>query len=135
MSQQWVWVKSNTPPKCKLAKYEKQAIQAKADQFVASYYRPHFIKPPPPEPQANYIDDFSTRWHGAYFYFTARYACPGPNTISLFFDIDFARLGYFSRDNYNLWARRHNDQWMLLYENVALPACFERMQNDPWFQF
>jgi len=79
------------------------------------------------------IVDYSTKWHGAYLQFIAKYACPGPNALSPSFESIFARLGYFGRDSWNIWARRHNDQWMLLGGGMTLPECFEEMRTNPWF--
>lgn len=69
-----------------------------AEKFLEEYCRPTFIQPPPANPRFNYIVAFSAVWHGSYLRFTARYACPGPNALAPFFDVAFARLGYFSRD-------------------------------------
>jgi hypothetical protein len=135
MSRNHVWVLSDTPPKCTLDRWAKQALVAKAEAFITDFYRPTFIQPPPADPQFNYIVDFSARWHGAYLLFTAHYACPGPNALSPSFETNFARLGYFSRDHFNLWARRHNDQWMVLASDLTLDAAFAEMRSNPWFHF
>ena len=135
MPKEWVWVQTGIPPKCKLSKWQKEALKAKADKFVQDYYKATFIRPPPEDARFNYIVDFSTEWHGAYLRFIARYACPGPNAISPFFETAFARLGYFRNDAWSLWARRHNDQWIVLDHQIALEECFEHMRNNPWFQF
>lgn len=92
MSRNFIWVKSDTPPKCKLDRWAKQALVAKAEAFIADFYRPTFINPPPADPQFNYIVAFSARWHGSYLLFTAKYACPGPNALSPSFETHFARL-------------------------------------------
>jgi hypothetical protein len=124
---------SNIPPKCKLSKWQKQALQARADAFVAEFYKPG-IEPPPKDARFNYIVDFSTKWHGAYLQFIVKYACPGPNALSPFFEIAFARLGYWRPDCWNIWARRHNDQWMVIDSDLTLDQCFEEMRQNPWFQ-
>jgi hypothetical protein len=133
MPREWTWAPTNIPPKCKLSKWQKQSLQADADQFVAEFYRPAFIKPPPKDPRFNYIVDFSTKWRGPYLQFIARYACPGPNALSPFFEIAFARLGYFGPDFWSLWARRHNDQWIVFGSRLSLKECFEEMRTNPWF--
>jgi hypothetical protein len=132
MPRYYVWMPTGIPPKCKLSKWQKQSLQREADQFVAEFYKPA-IKPPPDDPRFNYIVDYSTKWHGAYLQFIAKYACPGPNALSPFFETAFARLGYFGPDSWNIWARRHNDQWMLLGSGMTLPECFEEMRTNPWF--
>ena len=135
MAQQWVWVRTGIPPKCKLAPWQKRQWQAKADQFVNELYKPTFIKPPPKPPRFNYVIDFSTKWHGANLQFIAQYACPGPNARSPFFEHAFARLGYFRPEAWSLWARRHNDEWIVIGHQLPLEKCFEEMRRNPWFQF
>ncbi|MEI6780055.1 MAG: hypothetical protein WCQ21_03960 [Verrucomicrobiota bacterium] len=132
MPRNYAWMPTEIPPKCKLSKWEKQSLQRHADQFVTEFYRPT-IKPPPDDPSCNYIVDFSTKWHGAYLQFIAKYACPGPNVLSPFFEIAFARLGYFRHDSWNIWARRHNDQWLVMSSSLTLQGCFEEMRTNPWF--
>lgn len=133
MPRDWTWAPTDTPPKCKLSKWQKQSLQHEADQFVAEFYKPG-IKSPPKNAQFNHIVDFSTKWHGAYLQFIAKYACPGPNALSPSFEIAFARLGYFGPDRWNIWARRHNDQWMVLGSQMTLRECFDEMRTNPWFQ-
>lgn len=135
MSCQWIWVHSDIPPKCKLDRWTKQSLVAKAEAFIADFYRPTFIQPPPADPQFNYIVGFSARWYGSYLLFTAKYACPGPNALSPSFETHFARLGYFDRDRFNLWTRRHNDQWMVLASDLTLNDAFAEMRSNPWFHF
>ena len=132
MPRNYVWMQTEIPPRCKLLKWQKQSLQREADQFVTEFYKTA-IKPPPADPHFNYIVDYSTKWHGAYLQFIAKYACPGPNALSPSFESLFARLGYFGPDSWNIWARRHNDQWMLLGSGMTLPECFEEMRTNPWF--
>ena len=132
MPKGYVWMPTNIPPKCKLSKWQKESLQAEADQFVAAFYKPT-IQPAPKARLGNYIVDFSTKWHGAYLQFIARYACPSPNALSPFFEIAFARLGYFAPDRWNIWVRRHNDQWMVMGGGMTLAECLEEMRSNPWF--
>lgn len=135
MSRNYVWARSDTPPKCTLERWARQAFVARAETFLADFYRPTFLKPPQTDPHSNYVVDFSARWHGAYLLFTAIYACRGPHATVPSFDTNFARLGYFARDRFNLWARRHNDQWIVLADNLTLDAAFAEMRANPWFHF
>lgn len=132
MPSGWVWAPTNIPPKCKLTKWQKESLQAEADKFVAEFYRAT-LKPPPTDAQFNYVVDYSTKWHGAYLQFISKYVCPRPNAISPFFEVAFARLGYFGRDSWNIWARRHNDEWMVINRQLTLQQCFEEMRTNPWF--
>ena len=135
MNSQWIWIKSPIPPKCKLDKWQKDALVAKAEEFVRAFYLPTFVKPPPPKPKFNYVVDFSVRWHGSYLRFTAKYACTFPDAVSPFFEHNFARLGYFGPDRFNLWARRHNEEWIVLGDELTLQDCFDEMRTNPWFHF
>lgn len=136
MRHQKIWVKSDIPPKCKLAKHQKEARVAEAMKFLRDFYEPTFLIPPPADSNFNYVVAFSACWHGSYLRFTATYACPGPNAISPSFEQHFARLGYFEgRNCYNLWARRHNDQWIAIADDLTLQGCFDLMRGNPWFHF
>ncbi len=46
MSRQYVWGPTNIPPKCKLDRCAKQALVAKAEAFIADFYRPTLIQEP-----------------------------------------------------------------------------------------
>ena len=135
MSRNWIWVRSTIPPKCKLAPWEKQALAAKAEKLLRTFYRPQFVQPPRKNQRTNHVVDFSVRWHGAYLLFTAKYACPGPHALAPFFEHNFARVGWFRPERCNLWARRHNDRWIVIADDLTLEACFEEMRTNPWFHF
>jgi hypothetical protein len=128
-----VWMLTNQPPKCKLASYQKNEIKAQAEKFLQDVFKPTVLKPPPENPQFNYVVDVSVKWHGAYLIFTSKYACPGPNAISPFFEMPLVRFGYLNEDNWSVWARRYNDQWMDLGMRLTLTEVFHEMLNNPWF--
>ncbi len=132
MSRQWIWARSSIPPKCKLDKWQKDAFVAKAEEFANEFYRPR-LESPPENPEFNYPVAVSVRWQGSYLRFTVKFACPSSNAISPFFERHFARLGYFGPDRFNLWARRHNDEWIVLAEELSLQSCFDEMRSNPWF--
>ncbi|MDO8538844.1 MAG: hypothetical protein Q7S40_00275 [Opitutaceae bacterium] len=135
MSRQWIWVKTGIPPKCKLTRWQKQPLVAEAEEFLRTFYRQQFLPPPSANRKFNYVTDFSVCWHGSYLRFTARYACPSPDAFAPFFDHHFARLGYFDSDRYNLWTRRHNNEWIVIAEDLTLHECFAEMRDNPWFHF
>jgi len=132
MGQQWVWIKTNTPPKNAISKAAKVGLLALVQTFLDEHYKSH-IPPPPKDRNCNYVIDYKVKWRGPYIYFIAKYACPFPNSISSEFDVAFARLGCFSRDRFNLWARRHNDQWLIIESDLTLEECFNCMKENPWF--
>ncbi len=132
----YIWAATGIPPKCKLSKWEKQECVAEAGRFIDEFYRPEFIKPPPDDPEWNYVIDFRAAFSGSYLRFYAKYACPSPRAISPEFEVPFARLGCFARDRWSLWARRHNDQWMCIQPMpTSLRECFDAMRDNPWFHF
>jgi hypothetical protein len=67
---------------------------------------------PPKGYEFNYVVDFRAAFSGSYLRFYAKFACPDPNALSPFFERAFARLKFFDRARWNLWARRHNDEWL-----------------------
>ena len=132
MGQQWIWAKTNKPPKKAVSKAVKEGILAQAQTFLDKHYK-YQILPPPKNPKWNYVVDYFVKWRGPYLYFIAKYICPFPDALTSDFDVAFARLGYFSRDRFTLWARRHNDQWLVIEPNLSLEECFKCMEKDPWF--
>jgi hypothetical protein len=128
-----VWMFTNTPPKCKLHSYQKDEIKALAQKFLEDVFKPTVIQAPPDNPRHNYLIDVSVKWHGAYLIFSSKYACPMPNAISPDFETPLARFGYFSHDNWSVWGRRHNDQWMDLHMRVTFEELLNEMLKNPWF--
>jgi len=55
--------------------------------------------------------------------------------VTPFFERDFVRLGVVFANKWNLWARRYNDEWLCLEEDLTLQQCFQRMRTDAWFEF
>jgi len=135
MARQWTWVKTDTPPKNRLSKIQKERILASVARFVESHYKAR-VPPPPIKPRGNYVIDYSVRWRGSYLHFIAKYACPGPNAFVPEFDHMFARLGCFGPDRFNLWARRYTGEWIVLDDGLTLGECLERMSEDrdSWFE-
>jgi len=115
---------------------EKEQCVAQAEKFIAEFYRHKFIKPAPKNYKFNHVVDFRAAFSGSYLRFFAKYACPGSQALSPFFEHPFARLGCFGRDRWNLWARRHNDQWICIERRLqTLRECFQSMRENPWFHF
>lgn len=116
MPSRYIWAPSEIPPKCKLQRWEKEQCVAEAEKFI--------------------VVDFRAAFSGSYLRFFAKYACPGSHALSPFFEHPFARLGCFGRDRWNLWARRHNDQWICIERRLqTLRECFQSMRENPWFHF
>jgi len=119
-------------PKPKVPEALKAKVKAKADKLVESVLKPTHIKPPP-DKDFNYIVDIYPKWHQSYFYFCAKYCSPGPNAISPFFEIKFARMEYVGQDRFNLSYMRHTGTWWELYPELTLDECFAAITNEPHF--
>ena len=109
-----LYVRTNNEFKAKMAREELESLR-KGKQF-------------------NYIVDIYTKWYRNYFYFCAKYACPGPNATSPFFETKFARLEYVGSDRFHLSFMRHTEEWVELYQNLSLNGCLEAIRNEPYFQ-
>jgi len=118
-----------TPAKPKMPDDLKLEVQRKADEFLESYLKPAFIRPPPEDHQWNYIVDLFTKWHQRYFYFCSKYRCPSPNRISEFFESRFARLEFVGNGRFNVSYMRHTGQWWEIFQQLTLEECFEEMKN------
>ena len=112
----------------------KRAVEAKARDLIESYLRPNNVKPPPPDAQFNYIVDVTTKWHGKYFYFSAKYHCPGPNAITPSFESKYARLEYRGKERFALSFVRHTGEWIELYPNLTIDECLSPIKDEPFFQ-
>ena len=101
-------------------------------RFVAEQLKPK-LRPLPAKLEYNQAVEIKVRWNGAYILFTSVYQCP-EGALSETFTDHFARIGYFSASQYNLWARRHNDEWLPLYDNLSLDEALSSINTDPWFE-
>ena len=133
MARGLTWVKDPKPPKNTLSKVKKEQLLAQVQSFVEKRFTSH-VQPPPKGHEFNYVTDYFAKWRGPYIIVFAKYACPGPNALSPEFDAPLARLGHFPDGRFSLWARRHNDQWLVLDDSLTLDECFERLTSDPRFQ-
>ncbi|MDI6740180.1 MAG: hypothetical protein QME74_07430 [Candidatus Edwardsbacteria bacterium] len=136
MREQRIWAYS---PRLAWKNYQgkeqcRSEVQKKADELIAIFLKPQFIQPPPPHPKFNYIVDIFGKWRQHFFQFSSRYACPGPNAISPYFETGFARLEWYAKDRFNLAYHRHTGQWLTVEHNLTLSECFEIIKNGPLFQ-
>jgi len=111
----------------------KVAVSKAAEELVETTLKPKHVKPPPPDERFNYIVDIYTKWYRSYFYFCAKYACPGPNAIAPFFETKFARLEYAGNDRFHLAFMRYTEQWLELYRNLSLNECLKAVRDEPHF--
>ena len=120
-------------PKPKVPDAVKADVEAKAREIVETVLKPDHLKPPPEDMRFNYVVDIYTKWYRNYFYFCSQYRCPGPNAISPFFEVRFARLEYLDQDNFNISYMRHTGQWWEIYRDLSLEGCLAAVRDGPHF--
>ena len=128
--RQWVY---SPRPASRVPDAVKERVTAKAEEIIETLFKPRYIKPPPKKPRFNYIVDIYTKWHKNCLYFRAKYACPGPNALSPFFEESFTRLAYMANGRFNLAYMRHNDKWQDVFADLSLEEAFEEIRNQPFF--
>ena len=120
-------------PKPKVPDAVKTNMEAKANDLIETVLKPNHIKPPSGDERFNYIVDIYSKWYRSYFYFCAKYACPGPNAISPFFETKFARLEYVDNECFNLSYMRHTGQWWEIYTELSLDESLDAIRDEPHF--
>jgi len=121
------WSKSKVPDTI------KKEVEAKARKLIETILKPKHVKPPSGDEHFNYIIDIYSKWHGNYFYFCTKYACPGPNAISPYFEARFARLEYVGNGRFNLSYMRHTEKWCEVYTDLSLDESLAAIRNEPFF--
>jgi hypothetical protein len=135
--KQRMWVYSSPkPPAPKVPKNTKVIVQQKADELVEKVLKPKHIQTPPApdEFQRNYIVDIYTKWYRHYFYFFAKYNVPGPNALTPFFEVRFARLAYIQDNQFNMAFMRYTGEWVEVYQDLSFEQCLDAVENDPFFE-
>jgi hypothetical protein len=126
-----------SPPKPKVSGIVKVELEAKATELIDTVLKPEHIKPPPKNAKWNYIVDLYTKWHGNYFYFCARYACPGPNAMSPYFEMGFARLKHTGsiggQSRFDLAYMRHTGRWWEIMHGLTLEQCLAEIREGGLF--
>jgi len=128
--RQWVY---SPRPASHIPDSVKNKITAKADEIVQTVFKPRYVKPPPKNPRFNYIVDIYTKWHKNCLYFRAKYACPGPNALSPFFEDSFTRLAYMANGRFNLAYMRHTGKWCEVFTGLSMEGAFASIRNEPFF--
>jgi hypothetical protein len=130
--KRWVYSPPQAP-KPKVPEDVKQDVEKKAGDLVETVLKPKHVQPPPEAECFNYIVDLYAKWYRNYFYFCARYHCPGPTAISPHFEARFARLEYVGENRFHLSFMRHTGQWVELYHGLSVEECLKAVEDDPWF--
>jgi hypothetical protein len=132
--RQEMWI--HKPPrrsKSKVTDTFKWDMETKAKELIETVLKPEHVKPPSGDEHFNYIIDIYSKWHGNYFYFCTKYACPGPNAISPYFEAKFARLEYVGNGRFNLSYMRHTEKWCEVYTDLSLDESLAAIRDEPFF--
>lgn len=121
------------PPKAKVPDAVKATVENKAAELIEGILKIKHINPPVEDSAYNYIVDIYSKWSSSYFYFIAKYACPGPNAISPFFELKFARMEYIGNERFNLSYMRHTGQWFEIYSELSIDECLKSIESEPHF--
>ena len=118
----------STNPQISLA--VKSSVSAKAAVLINDILKPKHVKIPSADEQFNYVVDIYSKWFRNYFYFCAKYACPGQNAISPYFESKFARLEYTGTNSFSLSYMRHTGKWFELYAGLSLDDSLAIIKDD-----
>jgi len=111
----------------------KAEVSSKSKKLIDGHLNPSHVKPPPKNPEFNYVTELFTRWYQSYFYFCAIYACPHSDAISPTFESRFARMGYEGGGKFNLAYMRHNGQWNVIHYDLSVDECLTAIRDEPHF--
>ena len=132
---QKTWTRSTKKPvKMSVPDRIMEQVSRAGQLLISDELRAKYVKPIPENSHFNYIVDLFTKWYRTYFYFGARYACPGPNAIKPFFNVNFARMEYVGASRFHLSYKRHTGQWFELYQNLTLDQCIQYIRQEPNLQ-
>ncbi|MDA2934642.1 hypothetical protein MYX82_09915 [Acidobacteria bacterium AH-259-D05] len=121
------------PPNPKVPDAVKADLEGKARELIETVLKPTHVKAPRADERFNYIVDMYVKWYRNYFYFCAKYCCPGPHAISPFFEAKFARLEYAGKGHFHLSYMRHTGQWLELYPELSVGECLAAIRDEPHF--
>jgi hypothetical protein len=113
----------------------KTEVTTKANELIETILKPHYIQPPPENPQFNYIIDLYGKWYHSSFYFCAKYCVPGPNAIVPDFEAKFARMQYAGGNRFHLSFMRYTGQWVQLSSDLTIDECLVAIRDEPYFAF
>ena len=128
----WVYVggrAGNKPPPA-----EKAAIAAACERLIAEVLRPRFLPEVRTSTTFNYPVAIAGKWHGNKYRFFTRYHSDHPASLAAELDAPFARLGYVSRDCFDLMWHRHTGEWHRVSERLSLAEALHRISIEPYFQ-
>ena len=128
-----MWIYTTPKPlKSKVPEDLKIQVTEKAEELLKQW-RPNHIKQPPEGFQFNYIVELYTTWIRSYFYFCAKYTCPGAAAISPFFESRFARLESVGNGRFYLAFMRHTGQWIETERGLTINLCLKVIREDSFY--
>jgi len=113
----------------------KAEVESKANDLIVNVLKPRYVKAPRRGEPFNYITDITAKWFRNNFYFTATFACPGPNALSPTFEAKFARMEPLGDGTFALYAMRYTGkEWVGVFDALTVDECMKSIQDDPWFE-
>ena len=131
--QEKTWVYDPKPKKSAVPEATKNRLSELAAEIIKTDLFPQHVKPARKNDTFNYIVDIYTKWYRNYFYFCAKYHCPGPNALSPYFETKFARLGYLASGKYELAYQRHNGQWWVTNDAISAANAMKEIKEGGLF--
>ena len=127
-----------SPPKKtkpKIPEALKGELTEKANALVESTLKPWKLDfdTSAKEHGFNYVVDIYTKWHKNCLLFRAKYACPGPNALSPFFEDSFTRLAYMANGRFNLAYMCHTGKWCEVFTDLTMEEAFAAIRNQAFF--
>ncbi len=124
------------PPKPKKPRVPdglKAEVSTKSQKLIDEHLKPTHVKPPPKDPEFNYVTELFTRWYQSYFYFCSIRTSVDQDAISPTFERRFARMGYEGEDRFNLSYMRYTGQWWQIYSGRTVDECLTLIREEPHF--
>ena len=128
--RQWIY---SPRPASRVPEAVKEKVTSKANEIIETLFNPRYINPPPKKARFNYIVDIYTKWHKNCLLFRAKFACPGPNALSPFFEDSFTRLAYMANGRFNLAYMRHTGKWWQVFSDLSMDGAFAEIRDQPFF--
>jgi len=128
--RQWIY---SPRPASRVPDAVKEQVTSKADEIIETLFKPRYLKPPTKNERFNYIVDIYTKWHKNCLYFRARFACPGPNALSPFFEDSFTRIACMANGRFNLAYMRHTGKWWEVFTDMSMEEAFATIRDEPFF--
>ena len=127
--RQWIPVRSQVRSRGASSQTEKAAITAACQRLIDEVLKPRFLPVIWPT-EFNYPVDIRGKWHGTRYRFIQRYRSGFPENLGDEFDAPFTRLGWISRERFDLQWRRHTGEWFCLHRGLSLMEAMNTIIAD-----